>query len=132
MATVTSKALQPFSTVDVAAQLCTVVETVRRLDLVLHILLGQHSGQCCRASICISILQTLGAALLHTPAFIFWTDENGFIADAGTLEVHKQGCAARVEAAKLTPHELVQIDKFAHIRTKGTLELPQLPPRPVS
>ena len=41
-------------------------------------------------------------------------------------KIHKQGCAARVEAAKLTPDELVQIDKFAHIYTKGTLELPHL------
>lgn len=41
-------------------------------------------------------------------------------------KVHKEGCAARVEAAKLTPGELAQIDKYAHIMTKGTLEVPYL------
>ena len=41
-------------------------------------------------------------------------------------KVHKPGCAARIEAAKLTPNELVQIDKYAHIMTEGTLELPFL------
>ena len=40
MGTVTSKALQPFKAVDIAAQLCTVVDTVRRLSLMLHILFG--------------------------------------------------------------------------------------------
>lgn len=37
---------------------------------------------------------------------------------------HKQFCTRRVEAAKLTPRELKQLDLLVSIRTHGTMELP--------
>ena len=39
---------------------------------------------------------------------------------------HKLQCTGRVEAAKLTDHQLAQLDEIVHLGTDGTMEAPQM------